>query len=227
MTVVDLLPLVMLGAVLGLDVVSFPQMMISRPIVAATLAGALLGEPGRGLIVGVLLECFALETLPVGASRYPEWASASVVAGALLATAPSAGPGVLTLAVLMGLVVAWGGGWSMVQVRRVNAHLAAQRHDAVARGSRRVVEGLQIWGLSLDLLRGATLTLASLLLATPAMHRLLALWSVSDRLSRAVVVGLAASVAAAAVWKLFHAVAGARWWMFGGILAGLLLMAVQ
>lgn len=225
MTVIDFLPLAMLGAVLGLDVVSFPQMMISRPIVAATLAGALLGEPARGLMVGVTLECFALETLPVGASRYPEWASASVVAGALFATAPSAGPGALTLAVLIGLVVAWVGGWSMVQVRRVNAHLAAQRHAAVARGSRRVVEGLQIWGLSLDLVRGAALTLVSLMLATPATHRMLATWEVSAQLSRAVVVGLAASVAAAAVWKLFHAVTAARWWMLGGIVAGLALMA--
>ena len=48
----QLLPLAMLGAVLGLDVVSFPQAMISRPIVAATAAATLLGDPGRGLLVG-------------------------------------------------------------------------------------------------------------------------------------------------------------------------------
>jgi len=68
----QLLPLAMLGAVLGLDVVSFPQAMISRPIVAATAAATLLGDPGRGLLVGATLEMFALETLPFGASRYPE-----------------------------------------------------------------------------------------------------------------------------------------------------------
>ena len=34
--IADLLPLAILGAVLGLDVVSFPQAMISRPLVAAT-----------------------------------------------------------------------------------------------------------------------------------------------------------------------------------------------
>ena len=38
-----LIPLALLGALLGLDVVSFPQAMISRPIAAATLAGALVG----------------------------------------------------------------------------------------------------------------------------------------------------------------------------------------
>ena len=74
-----LVPLALLGAVLGLDVVSFPQAMISRPLAAATFAGALVGRPGHGLIAGAMLELFALETLPFGASRYPEWGSASVV----------------------------------------------------------------------------------------------------------------------------------------------------
>ena len=48
MSLAELLPLspfVVLGAVLGLDVVAFPQVMLSRPIVAATLAGALAGAP--------------------------------------------------------------------------------------------------------------------------------------------------------------------------------------
>jgi PTS system mannose-specific IIC component len=84
----DLIPLGLLGALLGLDVVSFPQAMISRPIAAATLAGALMGRPMHGLIAGAALELFALETLPFGASRYPEWGSASVVGGALYAVQP-------------------------------------------------------------------------------------------------------------------------------------------
>ena len=78
---VQLLPLALLGAVLGLDVVSFPQAMISRPLVAATAAALLLGDPVSGLLVGATLEMFALETLPFGASRYPEWGSAAVVGG--------------------------------------------------------------------------------------------------------------------------------------------------
>ena len=42
---VDLLPIALLGGVLGLDVVSFPQAMISRPLVAATFTGILIGQP--------------------------------------------------------------------------------------------------------------------------------------------------------------------------------------
>ena len=61
---IDLVPLALLGGVLGLDVVSFPQAMISRPIASATITGALLGQPTSGLIIGAALELIALETLP-------------------------------------------------------------------------------------------------------------------------------------------------------------------
>src|SRR5919199_888609 len=118
------LPLALLGAVLGLDTVSFPQAMVSRPIVAATLAGALLGQAGAGLVVGAALELIALETLPFGASRYPEWGSAAVVGGALVAAHPALPAGALTLAVLSALATAWVSGESMAWLRRLNARWA-------------------------------------------------------------------------------------------------------
>ena len=73
MSLLDALPIALLGALLGLDVVSFPQVMVSRPIVAATVAGAFIGHPPAGLLMGVVLEMIALDTLPFGASRYPVW----------------------------------------------------------------------------------------------------------------------------------------------------------
>lgn len=119
--VVGLLPFALLGAVCGLDVVSLPQAMISRPLVAATVGGALAGNAGVGLLVGAAVELIALETLPVGASRYPEWGSASVVAGALAAAAPLHSPGALPVAMLAALGTAWIGGWTMIALRRWNA----------------------------------------------------------------------------------------------------------
>jgi PTS system mannose-specific IIC component len=56
----ELLPLALLGGVLGLDVVSFPQAMVSRPIVAATVAGALVGAPAAWLLLGATLELVAI-----------------------------------------------------------------------------------------------------------------------------------------------------------------------
>jgi PTS system mannose-specific IIC component len=224
---VQLLPLALLGAILGLDVVTFPQAMISRPLVAATAAATLLGEPGRGLLVGATLEMFALETLPFGASRYPEWGSAAVVSGGLFAIHGDTGPGGLTVAVLAGLTCAWIGGWSMVQVRKFNAHLARKRHDAVAQGSKRVVEGLQVFGLTADLVRGGALTLVTLAAFTPVQRWVLAHWSSDARVSRAIVVGIAASVAAGAVWKVIHAAPGAKWLLLAGVAAGLAILATR
>src|SRR5262245_65277482 len=118
----DMVILSLLGGLLGLDTVSFPQAMLSRPIVAATLSGALVGDAVSGLLVGATLELFAVETLPFGASRYPEWGSAAVIGGALYAKASwGFDAGRLTTTVLAALAVAWVGGWSMVQVRKLNA----------------------------------------------------------------------------------------------------------
>ena len=223
----QLLPLALLGAVLGLDVVSFPQAMISRPLVAATAAALLLGDPVRGLLVGATLEMFALETLPFGASRYPEWGSAAVIGGSLFTLHDNTSAGALTVAVLAALSAAWIGGWSMVQLRKLNAILARQRHEAVAAGSKRVVEGLQVFGLTADLLRGGLLTMVLLALFTPVQQYVLGTWNSDPRVSRAVVVGVAASVAAGAVWKVVHAAPGARWLMLVGVAVGLALVAMR
>lgn len=221
-SLVELLPLVVLGAVLGLDTVSFPQAQLSRPIVAATLGGAFAGEAMAGLFVGAALELIALETLPFGASRYPEWGSASVVGGALYAAEPPSA-GAMTCAVVAALVTAWVGGASMVMLRKLNARWARPRLARLAAGSRSTVEGLQLAGLNADLVRGAALTLAALAVLGPVMSMALARWSVDGRFSRAVVVGTAASVAVGAVWKIFHTTDGARWFLLGGAALGLVL----
>src|SRR4029077_4763895 len=107
------------------------QAMISRPIVAATLSGALLGHSESGLMLGAVLELIALETLPFGASRYPEWGSASVVGGAIFATHSPGPPGAMTLSVLAALATTWIGGWTMVKLRERNAVWAGRRREAL------------------------------------------------------------------------------------------------
>jgi PTS system mannose-specific IIC component len=226
MTLVDLLVLALLGGVLGLDTVSFPQAMLSRPIVGATVAGALVGQPLPGLLAGATLELFAVETLPFGASRYPEWGSASVVGGVLAGSGVSLDAGRLSTAVLATLVMAWLGGWSMVQVRRVNAVLARRRHDAVAQGGRRTVLGLQLAGLTADLTRGILLTAVGLAVFVPLQTTVLQSWAGSAELSRAVVAATAGAVALGAAYKLFHAVPGFWWQFLLGLGAGLVVVTV-
>ena len=223
----NLLPVVLLGALLGLDVVSFPQAQISRPLVAATVAGALLGHALGGLLVGATLELVALETLPVGASRYPEWGSASVIGGALFARFGDHGPGALTMVVLAALATAWVGGWSMVMLRRLNGIVARRARPAFDRGSYPAIAGVQLFGLTADFVRGAALTLVALLVFGPIVEASVASWGVDARISRAVVVTLAVAVAAGAVWKLFHGTEYARLLFLGGLVGGLSLLALR
>jgi PTS system mannose-specific IIC component len=223
----ELLPLSLLGGLLGLDVVCFPQMMISRPLVGATLAGAFVGDTAAGLTVGATLELIALATLPFGASRYPEWGSAAVVGGAIAATLHMEPAGTLTIGVLATLATAWVGGWTLVKLRIWNAWLARRKRGALDHGSRGAVVGLQLAGLTSDLARAMLLTAAAYALLFPVAHATVALWTFDVALSRAVTAGAASAVAAAAAWTIFHSARGARWYFAGGLVLGLILLATR
>ena len=227
MTPEQLLTITLLGAIIGLDVVSFPQAMISRPIVAATISGLVLGTPAGGLLVGATLELIALETLPVGASRYPEWGSASVVGGALFALRPNPTAGALTMAVLGALATAWIGGWTMYVIRRFNGAIARRWIPTLGLGSGPAVIAIQMAGLAADFARGGLLTLLAMLAFDPLSRAMVALWALDARLSRAIVVTAAAAVAGGATWKLFHNTPGARWFFAGGLVVGLLLLVIR
>ncbi|OYV73065.1 MAG: hypothetical protein B7Z72_03345 [Gemmatimonadetes bacterium 21-71-4] len=229
MTLAELVPIALLGGVAGLDTVSFPQAMISRPLVAATLGGMLAGAPMHGLLAGAVLELIALETLPVGASRYPEWGSASVVAGAIYATVAEGREvvGSLVVAVLGGLFMAWIGGWTMVKLRQRNAVWATRRRADLDAGSRGAVVGLQLSGLTADLARGVALSALAYAALVPVETLVLQRWTVPDQYSRALLVATAASVAVGAGWKLFHSTSGARWLFLGGLGIGLLVLGMR
>jgi len=223
----DLLPIALLGGLLGLDVVSFPQAMISRPLVAATIAGTLIGHSLSGLLVGAALELVALDTLPFGASRYPEWGSAAVVGGAIFATHPEHPAGAMEVAIIASLSTAWIGDWTMVKLRERNALWAARRRAALDAGARGTVIELQLLCMTADYLRGALLAAISYAVFAPLTTFAITKWGTDARISRAVVVTLAASVAAGAAWKIFHSVSGARWFFLGGLAVGLVIMATR
>lgn len=80
----------LLGGILSLDRV-WAQFMISRPIVAAPLAGVMLGDPYTGLQAGALLELFWIDKLPIGTIVPPNdflvaflAASSAILAGQVL-----------------------------------------------------------------------------------------------------------------------------------------------
>jgi mannose/fructose/N-acetylgalactosamine-specific phosphotransferase system component IIC len=223
MMVAELLPLapfIVLGALSGLDVVAFPQAMLSRPIVAATAAGALAGNPLGGLTIGVALEFFALEAMPFGSSRYPEWGSAAVIGGVLFGRVEDGTAGAMTVAVLIALIAAGIGGTSMHLLRRLNAAVARRQQARIARGSGSAVTVVQLTGLTIDLIRAGLVTALILAIAIPLYDRALASFVLTPVISRAVVVGTASAVGLAAIWKVTQSTAGARWYLVSGLLVG-------
>ena len=227
MSLLQVLPIALLGGLLGLDVVSFPQAMISRPIVAATLAGAFIGYPEAGLLIGVVLELIALDTLPFGASRYPEWGSAGVVGGALFAAQPPGMPGALPASLLAALLTASISGWSMVALRRIIAGRLERTRDSIEAGSRDALLSLHLSGLTMDLLRASLVTALGMIIFSPLVRAIVAVWGSDSAPSRAVVVVIAAIVAGGALWKVFHSVRHVLWFFLGGLIASTAFLVVK
>jgi PTS system mannose-specific IIC component len=94
----------LLGAFCALDRTAFLQMMLSRPLVAATFAGALAGNWELGLLIGVALELCFLSEMPVGTTIPTDdtlLALAAGGAGAGLSTLPQYADQSQTLALLV------------------------------------------------------------------------------------------------------------------------------
>ncbi|HEY3286506.1 MAG TPA: PTS sugar transporter subunit IIC [Gemmatimonadaceae bacterium] len=222
--------LTIVGAVVGLDFVSFPQAMLSRPLVSATLGGFICGDIASGLLVGVLLECFALETMPFGASRYPEWGPASVAAGAMAVVPgnPELAARTLPLAVLAGLCAAMLGGQTLVWLRRFNLSVAGRYRDEVAAGDATALIAVHWTGLVLDFGRAGAVTAIFVTALIPLRNQLQdALHTVSGVDSVAVSAVIAVGVAGAAVWKVVHGAKDYARYVVAGLLVGLLAAVMR
>lgn len=220
MTLGELLGVTALGAVVGVDLVTVPQAMTARPLVAGFLGGWLVGSPTQGLFVGVVLELLALETLPIGAARYPDWGPPAAAAGALVAPGPdhvlpsSPWPWLLSL-VLVAAAVAWIGGWAMRAERRICGAAVLRRSAQLDAGDPQVLVWLQAWGFVLDVARAASLTLLALVPGGWLAREMALLWRAPSEVAEFALLAATMGVAAAAVWRLFG-----RGTTFGWLLAG-------
>lgn len=147
----ELIQIALIGGVLALDATSVGQFMVSRPLVAGALTGWFLGDASLGLLVGAILELYLLVSVPSGGSRFPEGATATVVAVASAAAVDA--PGAVPLGIAAGLI--WGqvGGLSVTVLRRLNGRLVP---DADALHPTRLALG-HLTAVALDGLRGALL----------------------------------------------------------------------
>jgi len=213
----SLVLLLVWGTIVGLDLVSGPQALLSRPLVAGTVAGAIAGDPAAGLRVGLLLELFALDVLPVGATRYPDYGPGTVAAAALVA---ANGDWTTTLGLAAGVAVIAGliGDWSLVRLRHQIARSIQRRSDLLARGDRDTIRRLQYASIGRDAIRSLGLTALAL-----AIARMVDAALIPDPLTGQLltIVAIGAGAAAALGGAIRSAGRGRRLgWLAAGAVAG-------
>lgn len=217
------LTVALLGGLVGLDTTSFPQAMISRPLVAGTLTGAVFGRPVEGLMVGFIMEAFALLVLPIGASRYPESSTATVAAAAayLASTTPGLEAGVLALVVAFGLGWEWVAGETVVLLRRGNGQLLLEQGGVPARD----LERRHLAAMSLDFVRGGVVAATGGLIAAGLLQLVKPAWGLGGELTMAMLAVMTAGMVGTAV-PLFGGVRTRHVALVAGVIAGIVVAVV-
>lgn len=198
----ELLGIGLLGGALALDATSVGQFMISRPLVAGTITGWLLGDTVSGLAVGAILELYLLVSFPSGGARFPDGTVATVVA---VATATSStDPGAFPMAVAIGLL--WGqvGAYSVTELRKLNGYLVPEGSDETATQGRILIA--QVGGVALDFVRAGTVTFLGAAVGRAVVSRFGADWPLTPAESY----GLLFVGGAVSVGILLHDLGGFR-----------------
>lgn len=203
----------------GLDLVSVLQALLSRPLVVGAGAGALAGDVEAGLRVGALLELFALDVVPVGSSRYPDFGAATVAA--TLIAAGQDWPVILGVATAAGVILGMAAGVTLPWTRRLCAVTVQRFSDRLSGGDAAAVARVHWTCLAYDVGRSALVGAIAVGLG--------ALVAASGWLPP-VVLGTALSTVALAggAWSVAHgavasARSGPRWrWVAAGTAVGVL-----
>lgn len=142
----------LLSALAGLDRTAFAQSFLAHPLVCATIAGTIAGDPQAGLWTGLCLTVFSAEHIPVGESRIRDWSSVAVAAAFAVAHRDEATQGlVLVCAALCALPA----GRAIRGVRALMLRMRDAVDDESLARRPGLILRMQLAGLSLHLLRGA------------------------------------------------------------------------
>lgn len=210
----------LLGGVVGLDSTSFPQVMISRPLVAGAMTGALFGRPGEGVMVGLLMELFSLIVLPIGAARYPESGTATVAAtSAYLAVAPAGiDGGALVLVLLFGLLWERLAGLTVVLQRRSNGQLLTRTGTVTAEQ----LERRHLGAMTIDFIRGGVVSATGGMIGFGLVRLLAPAWGLEPGIVFAALAVISAGLVGTAV-PLFGGWRPRKWSLAAGLGFGLLV----
>ena len=167
--------LLLLGGWVGADTTAALQLMVSQPVVAAWLAGVVVGQPAAGLAVGVILQVIWGRSFAMGGASFPVVGPGAVVAGALAgwASQRAAWPvGALSVPDAASLAVALGAGWGIAEWGRRRVQALRRARDPLVRraiGAAEAADGnalvrINLLGVVQGAGLGAALTAAGLVL---------------------------------------------------------------
>lgn len=216
----------LLGGLVGVDATSLAQTMVSRPFIAATLAGLVAGRPQEGVILGAILELFALVILPVGAARYPESGTAAVSASAAYMSATTLmSPSTMLLTVLFALVWERVSGMSVILGRHFNEkYVALAPLDSL--NADRDLERRHVAAIIFDFVRAVLLTIAGWLIGTLLLRLVAQFWVMDSSIAPAILsIGMSCMVGAAL--PLFGGVRARKVALLVGVLCGSLLAVLR
>ena len=214
-----------LGGLVALDASSFGQLMLSRPLVAGALTGALLGIPLEGALVGAMLEALSLSILPVGAAKYPETGTAAVAAVGTLGVSDIAiTPAALLLALVYGVMWQRAAGATVIAGRYVNERLLRTGRSALRMD--RLIQHRHIESMLIDIARGAAVTLVALLIGVPLLRFAAVQWTASATFA-SVVIAMSTAAVLAGTAPLFAESRRGRIGLLAGIICGSLLVVLR
>jgi mannose/fructose/N-acetylgalactosamine-specific phosphotransferase system component IIC len=205
-----------LGGVLGLDTTGVGQVMVSRPIVAGTLAGWLAGSAATGIAVGAILELYLLVSIPMGGARFPDGSAATVVAVACATSFD--GPGAVPLSVAVGLV--WGqvAGATITTQRQLNSCLVPESGELVTPARVRVGH---LMAIAADFIRAAGVTAVGVVLGRLAVGGVVTAWPLASGPSTALVL-VGGSVSLGIFLNDLGGLRQKGLWLAAGMLLGLI-----
>ncbi len=124
---VDILLASLWGGVVALDTTAVLQIMVSRPMVACSVIGLILGNFQLGFTIGILLELLYISELPVGGANFAESNVGSAAAAAIAILTVRQFPDrvniVIAGALLLAAVISWCGGNLVRYMRQINGRV--------------------------------------------------------------------------------------------------------
>jgi len=146
----QIIAVTLIGALAGIESV-LDEWQWHRPLLAATLIGAVLGNIHIGLIVGGTLELVALGWMNIGAAQSPDTAIASVIATVLAIRGGSD----INQAIALGIPLAVAGNLTTVLVRTITIYFQHLADKIAPDSPRRYLGIIHFTALSLQALRVA------------------------------------------------------------------------